>query len=181
MLNRSDLEARTRRLVPRLAALGLFLAVVVLPLLLLWPSRSLLPVYAGLIALVLAASLVIPALTVGLMGLVAHLAPAGRGLLLRMAARGVVRSLSRTGLAIAALTVALSTAVGVGTMIYSFRGSVTDWLERTLSAQIYVSPGGGGGNPPLRPCGHPLPGGEREENGSPSPACGRGIGEREKQ
>jgi putative ABC transport system permease protein len=28
-------------------------------------------------------------------------------------------------------------------MIYSFRGSVTDWLERTLSAQIYVSPGGG--------------------------------------
>lgn len=143
VLNRSDLEARTRRLVPRLAALGLFLAVVVLPLLLLWPSRSLLPVYAGLIALVLAASLVIPALTVGLMGLVAHLAPAGRGLLLRMAARGVVRSLSRTGLAIAALTVALSTAVGVGTMIYSFRGSVTDWLERTLSAQIYVSPGGG--------------------------------------
>ncbi len=142
VLNRSDLEARTRRLVPRLAILGLLLAVMILPLLL-WPSRSLLPVYAGLIALVLAASLVIPALTVGLMGLVVRLVPAGRGLLLRMAARGVVRSLSRTGLAIAALTVALSTAVGVGTMIHSFRGSVTDWLERTLSAQIYVSPGGG--------------------------------------
>ena len=143
MLNRSDLEARTRRLVPRLAALGLLLAAVVLPALLVWPSRSLLPVYAGLVALVLAASLVVPALTVGLMGLLMRVLPAGRALLLRMAARGVVRSLSRTGLAIAALTVALSTAVGVGTMIHSFRDSVSTWLERTLSAQIYVSPGGG--------------------------------------
>lgn len=143
VLNRSDLEARTRRLVPRLAALGLLLAAVVLPALLVWPSRSLLPVYAGLVALVLAASLVVPALTVGLMGLLMRVLPAGRALLLRMAARGVVRSLSRTGLAIAALTVALSTAVGVGTMIHSFRDSVSTWLERTLSAQIYVSPGGG--------------------------------------
>jgi putative ABC transport system permease protein len=47
--------------------------------------------------------------------------------------------MSRTGIAIAALMIAIS-AIGVGIMISSFRAAVVDWLNATLRADIYVSP-----------------------------------------
>src|SRR6202023_3482196 len=64
----------------------------------------------------------------------------------RMAAGGVTASLSRTGVAIAALMVAVSVTVGIGVMIDSFRHTVVAWLERSLQADFYVSaPSGYGG------------------------------------
>ncbi|MDQ5769020.1 ABC transporter permease [Thiothrix subterranea] len=60
-------------------------------------------------------------------------------LLWRMAIRGVQASLSRTSLAIIALTVAVSATVGVSIMIGSFRASVAEWLEMTLASDVYVS------------------------------------------
>ncbi|OQX05193.1 MAG: hypothetical protein BWK73_34270 [Thiothrix lacustris] len=57
----------------------------------------------------------------------------------RMVVRGVQASLSRTSLAIIALTVAVSATVGVGIMIGSFRASVAEWLEMTLASDVYVS------------------------------------------
>ncbi|MBZ0274610.1 MAG: ABC transporter permease, partial [Anaerolineae bacterium] len=62
------------------------------------------------------------------------------GIVGRMAPRAVVRSLSRTSIAVAALTVAVSVIVGVSVMIGSFRETVSDWLEITLGADIYISP-----------------------------------------
>ena len=56
-----------------------------------------------------------------------------------MAARGVVTTLSRTAPAIAALVVAVSVTVGLGTMIGSFRSTLIRWLEGTLQADVYVS------------------------------------------
>jgi putative ABC transport system permease protein len=56
-----------------------------------------------------------------------------------MATRGIAVSLSRTGIAIAALSVAVATTVGVGVMIHSFRLSVADWLENYLRADFFVS------------------------------------------
>ena len=50
------------------------------------------------------------------------------GILGRMAPRDIVRSLSRTSVAIAALMVAVSVIVGVSIMIGSFRGTVIQWL-----------------------------------------------------
>jgi putative ABC transport system permease protein len=61
------------------------------------------------------------------------------GLTGRMAARGVVARLSRTGVAVAALMVAVSATVGVGVMIRSFRATVERWLETSLAADVYVS------------------------------------------
>ncbi|MEP7010129.1 MAG: FtsX-like permease family protein [Acidobacteriota bacterium] len=58
----------------------------------------------------------------------------------RMAATGLERNLSRTGVAVAALVVAVSVTVGVGAMIASFRGSVERWLDRSLTADLYVGP-----------------------------------------
>ena len=56
-----------------------------------------------------------------------------------MATRGVVTALSRTGIAIAALMMALSVTVGVDLMVRSFRGTVTSWLEYALPADLYLS------------------------------------------
>jgi putative ABC transport system permease protein len=57
-----------------------------------------------------------------------------------MAARGVVSSLSRTGVAIAALMIAVAVTVSVGVMIDSFRQTVVRWLSISLVADVYVSP-----------------------------------------
>ena len=62
-----------------------------------------------------------------------------RGLLTRFAVRAVDANLSRTGLAIAALGVAVAATLGVSIMISSFRATVADWLDYTLSGDIYVS------------------------------------------
>jgi putative ABC transport system permease protein len=66
-------------------------------------------------------------------------AAAGFGALGRLATRGIVAALSRTSVAVAALTVAVAAAIGVGVMVASFREAVTRWLEGTLHADIYVS------------------------------------------
>ncbi len=62
------------------------------------------------------------------------------GVLGGLAARAVIRSLSRTAVAVAALTIAVSVIVGISAMIGSFRLTVADWLTTSLGAQVYVSP-----------------------------------------
>ena len=62
-----------------------------------------------------------------------------RGIAVTLAVRGVSASLSRTGVATAALAVAVATVNGVGLMIASFRASLDDWLQTTLTADVYVS------------------------------------------
>lgn len=42
-------------------------------------------------------------------------------------------------MAIAALAISVSATIGVSTMISSFRGTVVDWLEQTLVADVFVS------------------------------------------
>src|SRR5439155_1641468 len=70
------------------------------------------------------------------------------GLLGGLAARGIVAALSRTGVAIAALVIAVAATIGVGIMIASFREAVVDWLHGSLRADIYISPPSLVGNRP---------------------------------
>jgi putative ABC transport system permease protein len=63
----------------------------------------------------------------------------GFGLLGRLAPRNVIRSQSRTAVAVAALMIAVSVTIGVQVMIASFRTTVTIWLEQTMRGDIYVS------------------------------------------
>jgi putative ABC transport system permease protein len=76
------------------------------------------------------------------------------GALLRMAIRDLERHLSRTGVAVAALMIAVSATIGVGVMVDSFRGGVTLWIQDLINADIYIAPPGfenGGDSPALRP------------------------------
>jgi putative ABC transport system permease protein len=56
-----------------------------------------------------------------------------------MGVRDLDRHLSRLGIAVAALMVALSASVGVGVMVESMRGSVNTWLSDLLRADLYVA------------------------------------------
>lgn len=137
-LRRSLLEESTLRLLPLITGVAALSCVVGIILLLL-PVNSLFVSFGGLFAIVVGGALFTPAFLVALMRLVTPFTERIFGVLGKMAPRAVSRSLSRTGIAVAALTVAVSVIVGVSVMIESFRGTVGDWLNTTLGADIYVS------------------------------------------
>ncbi len=57
-----------------------------------------------------------------------------------LAARNIAASLSRTGVALAALSVALSMSIAMGTMISSFHHELRGWIADSVRADVYVSP-----------------------------------------
>ena len=80
-----------------------------------------------------------------LMAVLRPLASALAGPVGRLATGTVSRAISRTGVAAAALMVAVSVTIGVGVMIASFRSTVVNWLDLTLEADLYISAPGPGG------------------------------------
>lgn len=137
-LVRSELEARVHRAIPWLSGLGALLLAGGGGLLLV-PSQSLWLGFCGLFAILVGFAMLTPLVTKGLMAALTRPAGALFGQLGRMATRGVVTTLSRTGIAIAALMMALSVTVGVDLMVRSFRGTVTSWLDYALPADLYLS------------------------------------------
>ena len=139
VLRRSAQETNVQALAPRLAGAGLGVGALGV-LLLVGTEQSIIVSYAALLCLLVAAALVTPLAVMGLAKAARPLLGRLFGVLGRMAARGVVTSLSRTGVAVAALMVAVAATIGVGLMIDSFRGTVEDWLTQSLQADVYVQP-----------------------------------------
>jgi putative ABC transport system permease protein len=139
VLRRSTQEAGIQALAPRLAGAGVGVGAIGV-LLLVVTEQSIVVSYLALLCLLGAAALLTPLLVMGLAKAARPLLDRLFGVLGRMAARGVVTNLSRTGVAIAALMVAVAATVGVGLMIDSFRGTVEDWLTQSLQADVYVQP-----------------------------------------
>jgi len=138
VLSRASMERRTRRRLPWLLAAGG--AALVLAVMLLAAGRnSLFISFAGLFGVFLAFAFATPPATAGLMMLFDRLLPRRAPVPMRMAIRGTTTSLSRTGVSVAALTVAVATVIGVGLMVSSFRVSVDDWLRQTLIADFYLA------------------------------------------
>jgi putative ABC transport system permease protein len=144
VMRRSSLEDRVRGLLPWIGGIGLALGVVG-GLLILVVSRSLVASFAGLFAIVIGLALAVPVATQLLMALAGPVLFRLTGVLGRMAARTVVKDISRTSVAIASLMVAVSVTIGVSLMISSFRATVTNWLGLTLVADIYVTAPTAGG------------------------------------
>ncbi len=137
-LLRSALEVSTHTTARKAALLGtalLFGGGAALWL----PGRSLAIGLTAIFLAIIGAALLAPLATVLVVR--ALRGPAGRafGLTGRMAANGVAAALSRTGPAIAALTVAVAAGASIALMIASFRTSVERWLDVTLAADVYVS------------------------------------------
>ena len=138
-LQRSALERDARAAVRRGVRVGGVLLAASIGLLLL-PTRSLIVSFGALFLFVLGFAALVPPTTVLAMRLLSSPMRRGFGVLGAMAARGVTATLSRTGVAAAALVVAVSVTLGVGAMVASFRSTLIGWLEVTLQADVYVAP-----------------------------------------
>jgi len=148
-LRRSVLEARAVTLARKLlfASGGLAVASGAVASL---SGRSLFAGFAALFLLLLSAATLTPAVLRMLAQACARVA--GRASpIARLVFGDVAASLSRTGVAVAALGMALAAMIGVSIMVESFRESLRDWLGQTLRADIYVTaPGPGAGRPERR-------------------------------
>jgi putative ABC transport system permease protein len=141
-MTRSVLERRASRSLPVIAAGGLAAAALA-ALILVFSGDNLVAGLIALFLLILGFALLIP---VAVRNAARSLAPVVGNLLGtsgRLAVSGIAASLSRTGVAIVALAVAVSATVGVSVMVDSFRGSVNEWLGNTLQSDIYVGVPGG--------------------------------------
>ena len=144
VMRRSSLEDSVRRLLPWIGGVGLVLGVAG-GLLILAVTQSLVASFAGLFAIVIGLALAVPVATQLFMALISPLLFRLTGVLGRMAARTVVKAISRTSVAIASLMVSISVTIGVSLMIASFRSTVTNWLGLTLVADVYVTAPSAGG------------------------------------
>ena len=60
-----------------------------------------------------------------------------------LAADNLRRALNRSSLVIAALLVSLALTIGMNVMVGSFRNTVADWINGTISADIFIATSGG--------------------------------------
>ncbi len=145
---RSSLERRAGSLIPAAALIGLGILLLASATLR-FSETSLLAGLVAIFLLILGAALSIPWLVMKTTLGLAPLADRLGGVSARLAVAGIGNSLSRTGVAIIALAVAVSASVGVSIMVDSFRASVQDWLEQTLRADVYLGLPDGGLDPEL--------------------------------
>jgi len=138
---RSALEEQWRSRLPFFVTVGLVFLLLGM-LLVNREHGSLLEGFAALTMIVMGFCLVIPSIVVVLSrATILVIAPLPYQIV-RIAIRGISSGISRTGLAVAALTVAVSVTVGVGIMVGSFRHTVAVWLDQALVGDIYISPTG---------------------------------------
>ena len=138
---RSTLERKAGRALPRIAATGIAIMLVA-ALLLLLSGRSLTAGLTAVFMLIAGFALCVPLIAKHFARRLEPLAESVGGVSSRLAVAGVGSGLSRTGVAIVALAVAVSATIGVSVMVDSFRASVDDWLGVALRADVYVSGSG---------------------------------------
>ena len=136
-LLRSAVESKSRQRARRaaFAALPTLLAAAAVLML----GSGLLAGFVAMFLVLSAGALLTPLGTLVFMHLLQPAASRCCGLAGSLAVRGVTASLSRTGVAVAALSVAVASVIGVGLMIESFRSSLVRWLDTTLTADLYVT------------------------------------------
>ena len=138
-LSRSHLETRLKSAVPLASAVGLILIAVGIALIIL-PVDTLTFTFIGLASLILGCAALTPICIVLVSKSISPVLARMFGALGAAPARGIVSSLSRTAVAIAALAVAISITISIDTMVKSFRATVEQWLNTSLSSDIYISP-----------------------------------------
>jgi putative ABC transport system permease protein len=138
-LLRSGLEDKAERAVGRVGIAGLALIAAGAGLLSL-PGGDLIVSFGGTFAVIVGFAMLTPQVTALLMRAAAPVSGRLWGALGRMGPRDVVKSLSRTSVAVAALMIAVSVTIGVSVMVGSFRNTVELWLSQSLRGDIYISP-----------------------------------------
>ncbi len=107
---------------------------------LLIPNTGLVGGFISLAAFVFAAALLTPAFVWKISYMVTPVVSQFTGPLGALVTRDTARQITRTGFAIMALSIAMSTSNGMGTMVNSFRGSMQHWLENRFQSDLFVGP-----------------------------------------
>lgn len=144
VIRRTRVEGQARRLLPWLATTGILLIIGGIALIGL-SARSMGIGFLALFFVIVGSALLMPLALHGFATLTTPLFGRLFGTQGRLAARGITASITRSGLAVAALAVAVSATLGVSIMIGSFRTSVSDWLANTLTSDLYLSAESSGG------------------------------------
>lgn len=138
VMRRSQIETRTRALLSRMTLGGIVVLTASIAIMLL-PTKSIAMGFIGQLVLVLGFALMTPLLTVLMMAVIRPLLARAFGVIGYLPARFVTASLSRTGIAVSALMVAVAVSIGLQLMVGNFRASVLHWLSDRLDADLYVS------------------------------------------
>ncbi len=137
-LRRSFAESSVRNRLKSFALISLLFAAAG-TLILLLPEAGIYLSYTGILFIIISFAFTTPFVLKLLVRIVVSLIPDGKYFVIKSAVKSVSANMSRTVFAVAALAVAVSATIGVYTMISSFRGTVIQWLEQTLQADIFVS------------------------------------------
>ena len=135
---RSHLEIHVHSLSTRLLPIG-FALILLGVLMTLLPSSSTTLGFGGLFVVILGCAFMTPQITIFLTNLLSPLVKRQIGIMGLLPVRSLAASLSRTGVAMAALMVAIAVTIGMTLMIGSFRLSVTEWLKSRINADFYVT------------------------------------------
>jgi putative ABC transport system permease protein len=136
-LARSRLESGSKRLVRLGMGGGLLLIALGLAVIEL-AETSIRFSLAGIFLSMLGFALLTPGATLGLMKGIGRLIEK-RSIIGRLPVRLISAEISRTGIAMAALMIAVAATVGMDLMITSFRQTVSDWIETSLQGDLYVT------------------------------------------
>ena len=136
--HRSHLEIHAHSLSTRLLPIG-FSLILLGALMTVLPSSSTILGFGGLFVVILGCALMTPQITIILTNILSPLVKHRFGIMGLLPVRSLAASLSRTGVAMAALMVAIAVTIGMTLMISSFRLSVTDWLNSRINADFYVA------------------------------------------
>jgi len=148
-LRRSVIEGRAALVARRLSWLSLAFALAACALIVA-SGRNVFTGFAALFLLLASVAALTPSV-LRASAKVASRAVSGVSSVARLALEDVAASLSRTGVAVAALGMAVAAMIGVSIMVESFRVSLRHWLTQTMRADIYIAaPGPGAGRPERR-------------------------------
>ena len=107
---------------------------------LIWGSDGLWVSYSGVFLLIIGSAMMVPMMTQIFSRILKPVFSLIFGVFGGMTLRGIESQLGRTGIAIAALTIAVAATNSLDLMVSSFRTAVSSWLESQLRADIYISP-----------------------------------------
>jgi putative ABC transport system permease protein len=138
VMQRSVLERRWQHRLPKLT-IGAIIMLAIGFLILAPTQGTLIEGFVALTFIVLGFCLLVPVFLILATRSLLRLFSPWLSSTARIGIRDISTGISRTGMAVAALTVAVSVTVGVGVMVSSFRETVNTWLGQYLSADIYVS------------------------------------------
>ncbi len=107
-----------------------------------WPSVDRIPVggYAAAFLLMLGFAAMTPFVVLQTARLIKFVAEQMSFWRLQLAFANLQRALAKTSVAVASLMVSVALVVSIATMVGSFRSTVTDWVNQTLKADLFIEP-----------------------------------------